>query len=198
MDSTIIAYLAGIIDGEGSINITQYKTRSRHIRWRPSIKLCMVDRESVELFSQTFGFNVYIGKTKTGRSVYSCEAAWRGCKKILETLYPYLRVKKELAKIVIDFCNHVSEYGLNPTDRPAFRRDDRGRILKGAEYNTLSVEEAEYRQNVYLQVKSFIYGKSNTIHRQRLSEEAVEDVRNLWKQQSELKENESSEISRND
>ncbi len=182
MDSAILPYLAGIIDGEGSINITQYKTRGKHIRWRPSIKVSMVDKQVVELFSTTFGFNIYEGKAKSGRKVYTCEAAWRGCRKILEFLYPYLRCKKDLAKLVIDFCNHVSEYGLKPSERRAFRRDEKGRILKGAEYNTLSVEEAQYRQSVYLKVKSIIYGKSNTIHRQRLSEEAVKQVTALWKQ----------------
>ena len=171
MDSKNLAYLAGIVDGEGSINITQYKTKSNSIRWRPSIKVGMVDKEPIKLFSETFGFKIYESKIKSGRTVYTCEAAWKGCRKILESLFPYLRAKKQLAELVINFCNHVSEYPrINPF--PALR-DKNGRILKGSKINLISVEETEYRQGIYLQVKSKIYGKSNTIHRQRLSEEAV-------------------------
>ena len=172
MDSTILAYLSGIVDGEGSINITQYKTRSNTIRWRPSIKVSMVDKQPIELFSKTFGFNVTLTKAKSGRTVYTCDAAWRGCRTILEQLYPYLISKKDLAKLVMDFCDHVSKYPrINPF--PALR-DKQGKILKGSKINLLSVGEMEYRKSVYLKVKSIIYGKSNTIHRQRLSEEAVE------------------------
>jgi hypothetical protein len=172
MDSIILAYLAGIVDGEGSINITQYKTRGGNIRWMPSVAVGMVDKEPIELFSKTFDFNINIGKAKSGRPTYSCKAAWRGCKRVLEQLYPYLRNKKDLAKLVMDFCDHVSEYPrINPF--PALR-SKQGKILKGSKINLLSVAEVEYRQGIYLKVKSIIYGKSNTIHRQRLSEEAVE------------------------
>ena len=58
MDSTILAYLSGIVDGEGSINITQYKTKSNTIRWRPSIKVSMVDKQPIELFSKTFSMSL--------------------------------------------------------------------------------------------------------------------------------------------
>jgi len=191
----IYSYLAGLIDGEGSINITLYKTAAGNVRWRPSIKVCMTDQEPIELFSQTYGFKIYRGETKKGRTTYSCEAAWRGCKAILDTLIPYLRGKKNQALLVREFCQHVEDYRSSP---PPFKRNAKGHILSGSLGNTITHEEFVYRHETYLKVKQYQHQKSNTIHRKRLSEEARASSEEFWMRQSELMGNEPLEATEMD
>ena len=196
-DKLLLAYFAGLVDGEGSINITQYKIQNnKNIRWRPSIRLQMTDKEPVELFGKTFGFNIYhYKKTNGNRDVYGCDAAWHGCERILKSLLPYLRLKKKLAEIIIDFCQHVSKYRMK---RKGMARNKLGQIIR-ATGSQMSYEEAKWRYDTYCLVKTLIHQKSISSHRKRLSEEALQEIKNLEEmRQSELKGNESSEISRND
>lgn len=199
-DRDKIIYLAGLVDGEGSINITQYKIQNnKKIRWRPSIRLQMTDKEGVELFANTFGFNIYHYKGKEGhRDIYGCDAAWHGCERILTALIPYLIIKRRLAAIVIEFCQHVSDYKFFRMKRPGMLRNKKGQIISSLG-SQMSYEEAKWRYDQYCLVKTLVHPKSISSHRKRLSEEALQELKELEEmRQSELKRKESSEIGRND
>lgn len=172
-DKELNIYFAGLIDGEGSINITQYKTQfKKNIRWRPSIKITMTDREPLEIFGKKFGFRVYEykNKTKGGRKIYSCDAAWHGCQRILEVIEPYLIVKKELACLVLDFCRHVRKYKRELRLAP---RNKNGTLKAGKQ---ISYKEAKYRYDIYCKVKKLVQTKSISSHRKRLSEEVLQEL----------------------
>lgn len=124
----LIAYLAGIVDGEGYIAI-----RKNGNRYQPIVKVGMTDKEVVETLAETFGGFVYVSKLKSGRFIYT----WQVLKKelvevTLTALLPYLRVKRKQADHLLEF---VKGYEVLP-GRPA-----------------ISNEEIERRVELYNKVK---------------------------------------------
>ena len=103
-----LAYLAGIIDGDGHIrlsvaNIKGYKSII------PSIEICNTNEAVVNFcrdIMQEIGVrsNFYVN-AKTGGKPYFCTIlrSQRRCKKVLEKITPYLVEKKSRAEIVLEF-----------------------------------------------------------------------------------------------
>lgn len=103
----VVAYLAGIIDGEGCINLNKKHANGRKSTWR--IRVQMNDREALLLLHDTFGgslegfeTNGYQPPSRRGtnrKPIFvwnlnrqsSVEAA-------LRCLLPYLRVKRKKAE----------------------------------------------------------------------------------------------------
>lgn len=102
-----IAYLAGIIDGEGYIYILRRKIKKRRDCWSYGVKVKMIDNEAILLLQETFGGYVAIGKpTGRQRTPYFCwHIAHRGAARFLVAISPYLHVKNKQAKLVLDFAS---------------------------------------------------------------------------------------------
>ena len=102
------AYLAGIIDGEGSIFITRINNKkSGNVWYRLQVACGMTSPKAIELLRQ---FNprlkqfVYIKGRKHGyKDVYQWLATGRTARNILQILKPYLLVKKLQAQLGIQF-----------------------------------------------------------------------------------------------
>ncbi len=102
-----LAYLAGILDGEGSL----YISKSKDKRYTAGIKISMNDKESLELFQKTFGGNIIRGTKKIDKVTGKHYApAWvlqyRGQNDILniiKSLYPFLQIKQPQAEILWQF-----------------------------------------------------------------------------------------------
>ena len=104
---SLVAYAAGIIDGEGSISpIAGPKRNPRH--WGVSLSVQMKEYEAINLLTGLFGGSPRICERKehTTMWVWSIRSATR-VKKILQTLLPFLRVKQEQAEIGIRFCSRI-------------------------------------------------------------------------------------------
>jgi len=103
----ILAYLAGLIDGEGYVGIKRSrayscqgrKTKSYHAR----IQVRMVDREGVVLLAETFGGHLFTEKPhcNNGRPLHCWSTSDRQAELALTALLPYLRVKRRQAKKVL-------------------------------------------------------------------------------------------------
>ena len=133
---TVLAYLAGIIDGEGCIRLA--KLNDKRTTVHPSVNCGMTQAAPVELLHQTFGGSV-TWKQPTCKNASPCKPLlyWyasgaNSAAKVLRQLYPYLRAKKEQAAIVLDFC---------------FNKVD-GRKAGG-----VSQEEHRWREELYWKVK---------------------------------------------
>ena len=108
-DRDKIIYLAGIIDGEGSIHIELQRANNtcRKIDYF-SIRLVVINTnvELMEWLHKNFKGKITKRKDIPGRrscyvwSVFSFNAA-----KILEECLPYMIIKKQLAEIIIEFMN---------------------------------------------------------------------------------------------
>ena len=101
MTETDKAYLAGIVDGEGSIILKTQMTKSKNGKRYPCRKLELrVGNTSIELLEwiKQFGGHYYYEKTKDGQKPrYQWCITTRGAAEILEEILPYLIIKKEKA-----------------------------------------------------------------------------------------------------
>ena len=91
-------YLAGILDGEGCLNLQHRKGEYR----KSTIACCIISNTSKELIDwlhKNFGGYKYLTKREGNRKLqYKLSFRYREIKKIIPKLIPYLRVKKKEAK----------------------------------------------------------------------------------------------------
>ena len=106
MDEIILAYLAGIIDADGSITIT-VSTPSRTgstLRYGENIALGQVNPEAIELLKESFGGGLSIQKPRgiSRRPLYRWQVNTRKAANVLKQLLPYLRIKRRQAEICLE------------------------------------------------------------------------------------------------
>jgi len=151
LDEATRGYLAGIIDGEGYICITRTKlTSKRSIRHSLVLGVSMSDAYPIELFHNIFGGS--IGSKKDSRSnkwrlMYRWSVCANMAKEILILIEPYLHIKKQQAKLGIEFYENISHI----TGR-----------AKGLHSGMKSVsdEELEKRNYYYEKLNSLNYRKA--------------------------------------
>ncbi len=107
------AYLAGLIDGEGSFVIQKTSvekiaksSRSKTPKYLAYFSIGMVSREPLDLIQKTIGAGkVYEERVPDRRSIFRIRFGGR-LKLIpfVNELLPYLIVKKEHAELLLDFC----------------------------------------------------------------------------------------------
>ena len=117
MDHTELAYLAGLFDGEGCIMIIKRKGYSHNHKVNPSpryslkIQLTNTNKEVIDWIS-SFGWYV--------RENTNLKKQWKRCwvvflhdiraKEWLEKLLPVLRIKKDEAKLAINFQEYKTKF----------------------------------------------------------------------------------------
>jgi hypothetical protein len=124
IDPITLAYLAGFVDGEGSIAITK---RGGSSKWRTSpyslsLTVAQINPEPLYLLKQVFGgsLNRYDHRKANHRLYYSWSVSSRQAAKTIKVLYPYLLVKKDEAEVALSFA---STMGNNERDiTGAFRK----------------------------------------------------------------------------
>lgn len=100
---TDLAYLAGLLDGEGCFVIKP----NNHEHFTQSVTIGMTDARAVKWVQATFGGLVFYTATKSSKneSVYT----WTLCKrleveKLINEVKPYLKTKLLQALIMEEFC----------------------------------------------------------------------------------------------
>lgn len=113
MDQIFLSYVAGFVDGEGSICIARDKLKPPR---NPSYWLrCQVyntNKSVIEYIRDGFGFgSIDPGKMgpNSNALVYRLNFSGNECLKMLELILPYMRVKKEEASIGIRFQKEKKE-----------------------------------------------------------------------------------------
>jgi len=98
------AYLAGLLDGEGSICILHWVPKETgKPRVLPMVKLGMHSKEAIDFFAQTTGKNVYHHPGPKG--VWSVQLTHKDAASFLEEILPYLITKKIQATFFTFFYN---------------------------------------------------------------------------------------------
>lgn len=138
-EATLYAYLAGIIDGEGTIRIGACKPNKKNPNWNvryyAAISIGMVEKKVIEKLQQAFGSNIWIECVPNRKTIYRWgTSGTKNMIDIIKKLIPYLIVKKEQAKLILQFCENKKVNG--------FRRN-----LK------LPMKELQRREEIYLKVK---------------------------------------------
>ncbi len=109
MKSTDIAYISGIIDGEGYIGIKKdkgYKCQDRKTPgYHARIQIRMVDEPAIKFIAESLGGWYWKEKPscKKGRPLFCYQASDKKAAEILTTVLPFLHVKKESANTVLQF-----------------------------------------------------------------------------------------------
>ncbi len=91
-----LAYLAGIIDGEGCIRITKTKSNIGNICYSSVLSFRMQAKLPAELFKEIFGTEIYERQEK-GKNYYGIIVRGKNLKLVLKQLLPYLLVKRKEA-----------------------------------------------------------------------------------------------------
>jgi hypothetical protein len=107
MNKTDLAYLAGVMDSDGSISIGVNKsegTNGSAPRFFELIAIRQCDPQAVHLAQELFGGNITIGKSRGQfrRASYDWYARNQRACTVVATLRPFLRIKARQADIVLN------------------------------------------------------------------------------------------------
>ena len=107
------AYLAGLIDGEGSIRIEKGSSKYHRSPTTPTMALTNTSPKMIEWALDRFGGHLYKKKNRSCWDIY-----WLGSvvTPLLEGMLPYLTAKKEQAEIVLAYRKLVAKPGQGRTD----------------------------------------------------------------------------------
>lgn len=102
------AYLAGIMDGEGSISISRKTdpTMKSGFSFRPCIEISNTDKPLMDWIASTTGLGairLYVDHNPKHRPAYKWSLWSNQANQFLNAIRPYLITKRERADIVIEF-----------------------------------------------------------------------------------------------
>lgn len=166
------AYLAGLIDGEGTISILKTVNGKGCENFIASVEVSNTDIRMIRWMKEKFGGNVILSNKKRSR-----EGKWRplyrivyrghNVEKILNLVVPYLQLKSRNAELALELRSRMWMHGKNP----------------------MPASEWAYRASLCDECKKL--NKRGTQDAERLSERALDIVREM--RQSELAGNEPRE-----
>lgn len=101
-----ISYLAGIIDGEGSIYI-QSRNLKGSMDYFPRFQIVNTDKKLMDWIHQTFGGNLYTKNRLKHNPKWRTQYEWFTTRplmdQLLDLITPFLICKKEHAQIMLEF-----------------------------------------------------------------------------------------------
>ena len=106
MSKKTAAYLAGLIDGEGCLEIQKRKKKEciGEIAYVPRVRICMTNKEIIEWLRNSFGGYIFERAANGNqRKSWTWALLYRKVKPFIDAIYPYLRVKKKQAEILKKF-----------------------------------------------------------------------------------------------
>jgi hypothetical protein len=139
-----LAYLAGVIDGEGCIGIRKTKRTGscKSTRYAAAVTVGNTSRLLIEQLVGAFGVGcvTYRYPTKTRRACYLWSLSSRGARDVLRAVQPYLVVKSEQASVLLEFIDNFDSFkGARPGK-------------KGGQL--VSPEELARRERLYQQLRA--------------------------------------------
>ena len=106
MSKLTASYLAGLIDGEGCLEILKRKKEAcvGGYYYVARLRISSVDKEIIEWLKNSFGGFIYYRKGKGNeRDSWTWTIQFMKAKRIIDAVYPYLRIKKRQAEILKHF-----------------------------------------------------------------------------------------------
>ena len=104
----ILAYLAGLADGEAYVGIKKskpYKKLTGRVNpgYHERIQIRMVEEDAIRLFAKTFGGWYYKEEpsAKNGRPLFCYQASDLCASEVCRILLPFLRIKKQQARTLL-------------------------------------------------------------------------------------------------
>lgn len=117
MDKNIIAYIAGVLDGEGNIGISKKVANGKLYYYLFVRVVCNTDKKLVDFISKYLNKPSTVFKqskrNKKYKDMYSVVLYSREAFVFLKMIHPYLIVKNRRAELALDFYNNRSDVSLN-------------------------------------------------------------------------------------
>jgi hypothetical protein len=112
VSTEVIAYLAGVMDSDGYIGV-QRNTYAMRVRgdatqaiYQARTQVKQVEPAAIDLFRQAFGGHRFLQgpSAAQGRQLWTWQVHSAACRPILETLLPFLRIKRAQAENALEVC----------------------------------------------------------------------------------------------
>jgi hypothetical protein len=153
------AYIAGIMDADGCFMIFKHKRKTKNrsteralgfpknvdnwsITYLPGVKIGMIEPEAIDLIQNHLGFGyMHIDGARKSRPNSKPIYHWymrdkNRVAKFIENILPYLRVKKNRALHLLEYCRHIQN-------------------ISSRGYKGLSQDELDYREDMYIKMREF-------------------------------------------
>jgi len=153
------AYIAGIMDADGCFMIFKHRRKTKNkntvraiefpknveswaVSYLPGVKIAMIEPEAVSFIKDEMGFGTITldGARKSrpnSKPIYHWYMREKNKVRIfLENVIPYLKVKKNRAIHLLNFCKHLQTQS-NPG------------------YRGLAIQELNYREDMYIKMREF-------------------------------------------
>ena len=105
------SYLAGLVDGEGYLGITTKGIRvNGRNKYQVIIRIQMCDKEIIEYLSSFLNVKIanHYRDHPIWKDAYSVTLYDNRATEFIKKIYPYLRVKKKQAEIIIEFRKSIT------------------------------------------------------------------------------------------
>lgn len=110
-----LAYMAGMIDGEGSISIFDSRSKTKgkvYFRNRLILSVYNTNEEVVLWMQMNFGGRVRVKKrVRKDKPCFVWETGWQHARAVLEAVLPYLIIKKSRAELFVEFAKTSKRTG---------------------------------------------------------------------------------------
>ncbi len=109
IEATDLAYLAGMIDGDGYISITRSCRRGR-LYFAPQVGIAGTRREPHDFAASIWGGKVscYFPRNPLHRPQFQWSRVGASAVLVIEAIRPYLLVKERHAELAIELFEHVT------------------------------------------------------------------------------------------
>lgn len=95
------SYFAGLIDGEGNMNVYNYGKSEKK---RPVIKVHMTCKKTIIKLQEYFGGSIYTKKTDPKHKIqYGWIVTFKNANKVALAIKPYLITKSDNADLIINY-----------------------------------------------------------------------------------------------
>jgi hypothetical protein len=144
-----IAYISGIIDGEGYIGIKKTNNRKdcRNPQYHERIQVRMIEESAILFLKDNLGGNYYKETNNSKYSkhpLYCYQASDKTAANIIKKVQPYLIVKKRQAVIILKLRES---------------KDNKESALRGSPAKRpMNPKIVEYRESLYQQIKNIHKG----------------------------------------
>ena len=110
----LLSYCAGVLDSDGHIgvHVNWYKVKTqgdaKQPTYQPRCSVKQLDPEAIEVFHELFAGHMYVDNNNvrgSARPINIWQVHSASCRRVLEALRPYLRIKTRQADLILELCD---------------------------------------------------------------------------------------------
>lgn len=149
IDTDVAAYAAAIVDGEGSVTITEKGSGHKELR----VEVQMTDPNVPNWLGEHFKGRVYKGEYKSGSLAFRWIVESKAAEEFLRIIRPYVRTKREVVEEALDYRRTYGESYSELPDHVVDRREVA--VRRTSEINNRQLPSYDEEQHLALVEKFF-------------------------------------------